>query len=137
MSPANVDLVRSIYEAWEGGDFSRASEWAHPEIECVSFGGPVSGGFTGTDAIAEGWRAMLEIVDDAQPEAQDYRVVDEERVLVLGRFSGRDKNTGADVEELRANLFRIREGKVVRLIFYWDRGRAFADLGLVPDPPGP
>ncbi len=136
MTAANVELVRSIYEAWERGDFSRTSEWAHPEIECTSFGGPITGGYTGTAAIAEGWRAMLEILDDARPEAQEYRDVDEERVLVLGRLRGREKSSGADVEQLRANLFRIRDGKVVRLIFYWDRGRAFADLGLTPDVAG-
>ncbi len=135
MSVDNVELVRSIYEAWEAGDFSRTTDWAHTEIECVSFGGPVSGGYTGAAAIENGWRAMLEILDDAQPEAQEYRDVDEERVLVLGRLHGREKDTGADVEQFRANLFRIREGKVVRLIFYWDRGRAFADLGITPDAP--
>jgi ketosteroid isomerase-like protein len=135
VTAANVDLVRSIYESWESGDFSRTAEWAHPEIECVSFGGPISGGYTGPDAIADGWRAMLEILDDAQPEAQEYRDVPDDRVLVLGRLRGRDKGSGEDVEQLRANLFRIRDGKVVRLIFYWDRGRAFADLGLLPEPP--
>jgi ketosteroid isomerase-like protein len=29
-----------------------------------------------------------------------------------------------------ANLFHIRDGKVVRLTLYWDRERAVADLGL-------
>jgi len=137
MSEANVELVRSIYEAWEHGDFSRTAEWADPEIECASVGGPVTGGFTGIAAIADGWRAMLEILDAAHPEAQDYRDLDEERVLVLGCLRGRDKSSGQDVEQLRANLFRIRDGKVVRLIFYWDRGRAFADAGIMPDTPNP
>ena len=133
MTAANVDLVRSIYEPWERGDFSRTPEWAHPEIECASFGGPVNAGYTGPAAVEEGWSALLESVDGARPEAQEYRDVDDERVLVLGCLRGREKSTGADVEQLRANLFRIRDGKVVRLIFYWDRGRAFADLGLEPD----
>jgi ketosteroid isomerase-like protein len=29
-----------------------------------------------------------------------------------------------------ANLFHFRGGKVTRLVVYWDRERAFVDLGL-------
>jgi ketosteroid isomerase-like protein len=29
-----------------------------------------------------------------------------------------------------ANLFHVREGKVTRLVIYFDRNRAFADVGL-------
>ena len=38
----NVDLVRSIFVAWERGDFGWAS-WAHPEIEYSMADGPQPG----------------------------------------------------------------------------------------------
>jgi ketosteroid isomerase-like protein len=36
----------------------------------------------------------------------------------------------AQVRTESATLFHARGGKVVRLLVYWDRDRALADLGL-------
>ncbi|HEX7609859.1 MAG TPA: nuclear transport factor 2 family protein, partial [Solirubrobacteraceae bacterium] len=132
----NVDLVRSVYADWERGEFSRAIEWAHPEIEWVRFGGDGAGAWTGLEALTEATAELLGGWQQVRAEAEEYRDLGDERVLVLTRWSGRD-SAGSDVELLRANLFRVREGKVVRLIFYWDRERALADLGLTgADSPG-
>jgi hypothetical protein len=49
---ANVELVRSIYAAWERGDYSRAGEWAHREIEYVNADGPAPGIWTGAQGMA-------------------------------------------------------------------------------------
>jgi hypothetical protein len=32
-----------------------------------------------------------------------------------------------------AHVFQIRDGKVVKLVIYFDRERAFADLALAPE----
>jgi ketosteroid isomerase-like protein len=129
---ANLDLVRSIYAAWEVGDFSRTSEWADPAIEWVDFGGPAPGGRAGIDAVGEFWREILSSWEELRANPQKYLEVDDGRVLVLSRLSGREKDSGSDLEHTRASLFRIHGGKVTRVIFYWDPQRAFADLGLPP-----
>jgi ketosteroid isomerase-like protein len=136
MSSANLDLVRSLYAAWERGDFS-ATDWAHPEIEYVLVEGPSPGSWRGVPAMKEAWRDFLGSWEDYRAEVEGYRALDTERVLVLVHGSGRGKTSGVDIGHLQrrhgANLFHIRDGKVTRLVIYFDRERALADLGLTPE----
>jgi ketosteroid isomerase-like protein len=128
----NLDLVRSIYAKWGRGDFSSA-EWAHPEIEFVATEGPDPSRSTGVAAMAQRWQQWMTVWDNYRSEADEYRELDGERVLVLMRHGGRGKTSGVAAEQLDrrgANLFDLRDGKVVRLTLYWDRDRALADLGL-------
>ena len=135
MASANVELVRSMYAAWERGDWSSA-EWAHPEIEYVLPDGPDPGHFKGIAEMAEAWRGRLSASEDVRFEAEEFRELDDERVLVLQHFSGRGKTSGLDLGRVQAHgaaLIHIRDGKVTKFVGYWDRERAFADLGLSSD----
>jgi ketosteroid isomerase-like protein len=132
MPSANLDLVRSMYAASERGDYESV-EWAHPEMELVFADGPAPGHWTGLAGIAEGWRTFLSAWEDLRAEAEEYRELDAERVLVLVHWSGRGKASGVELEQVRAKgaaLFHIRGAKVTRQVVYFDRGRALADLGL-------
>jgi ketosteroid isomerase-like protein len=132
MSEENVEVVRSIFAAWERGDFSSV-EWAHPEIDFVMGDGPTPGSWTGVAAMAEAWREGLSAFEELRSEADEYRALDAERVLVLMHFSGRGKTSGLEVGDIQmkgANLFHVRGGVVTRLVLYWDRERASADFGL-------
>jgi ketosteroid isomerase-like protein len=131
----NLDLVRSIFAAQERGDYSSA-EWAHPEIELVMADGPHPGSWTGLAGMAEGTRDWLSAWEDHRAEAEAYRELDDERVLVLIQYSGRGKRSGLELEQMGAQgarLYHIRGDKVTRLVIYFDRKRALADLGLAPE----
>jgi ketosteroid isomerase-like protein len=132
MPSANVELVRSISAAWERGDYSSAV-WAHPEIEYVIADGPTPGEWAGRAGMAAGWRAFLSAWESASGTVEGYRELDNGRVLVLHSFRGRGKSSGLDIGQTpvrAATIFDLREGKVTRLLVYFDRHRALEDLGL-------
>jgi ketosteroid isomerase-like protein len=132
MSEENVDLVRSIWAAWEHGDFGSA-DWAHSEIEFVWADGPTPGSWSGLAGMAEGMRNFLSAWEGFRAEADEYRDLDDERVLVLIHYSGRGKTSGLELRQLQvqgAQLFHISNGHVSRILNYFDLDRALADLGL-------
>jgi len=132
MASANLDLVRSIFAAWERGDYSSA-EWAHPGIEFVIVEGPSPGRRTGLAEMAATWREFLSAWEDYRNFADEYRELDDERVLVLLHVSGRDKKSGLELGQMRKRggtcLFHVRSGKVTRLVVYYD----LANLGPAPE----
>jgi ketosteroid isomerase-like protein len=123
MASANVELVRSIFEAWERGDYSSA-EWAHPGIEYVVVEGPEADSRTGLAGMAEAWGEFLSAWDDWRAFADEYRELDDERVLVLVHASGRNKATGREFGQMGERggtcLFHIHSGRVTRLDVYYD-----------------
>jgi ketosteroid isomerase-like protein len=136
---ANVELVRSIYAAWERGDFSE-SWWADPQIEFVIADGPSPGRWTGLVGMAQGAREFLSTWEDLRVDVEEYRELDAERVLVFGRNLGRGKASGLELGQMRtwgANVHHIRDGKVTKHVLYYDRDRALADLGLAPETGSP
>jgi ketosteroid isomerase-like protein len=139
MASGALALVKSIYAAWERGDFSSAA-WAHPEIETVVVDGPVPGSWTGVAGMAEAFREFAGVWEEFRQEVEEFRDLGHERVLVLSRRRGRGKRSGIDLEQIgseSAVVWHVQEGKVTRQVYYFDREHAFADLGLASeaDPP--
>jgi hypothetical protein len=57
-------------------------------------------------------------------------------VLVLQRLSGRGKASGLELAQMQptaAGLFQVRDGKVIKVVLYYERERALADLGITPE----
>ena len=129
---ANLNLVRSIITDCERGDYSSV-DWADPEIEYVIVDGPVPGSWTGLDGMEEGERHVLRGWAELRVLADEYRELDDARVLVLTHGAGRGRTSGLDLAQMRSEgaiLFHVIAAKVRKVIVYYDRDRALADLGL-------
>jgi ketosteroid isomerase-like protein len=128
----NLDLVRSIFAGWEVGDFS-STDWVAPDMELVIADGPAPGRWTGIAGMAEAWRDLLNAWEGLRSEPEEFRELDDERILVLAHFRGRGRASGLDIglmSDKGAGLFHVRGGKVTRHVVYLLREHAFADLGL-------
>jgi len=83
--------------------------------------------------MAAGFRDWVNAWHGYYTQADEYRELDAERVLVLNHSGGRGRASGLNLGAMQAEgatLFHVRGGEVTRLVAYWDRQRALADLGL-------
>jgi ketosteroid isomerase-like protein len=78
-------------------------------------------------------RDILTAWEDFRQVPDEFREVDAERVQVLFRGTGRGKRSGVDLQSKWANVFHLHDGKVTRILLYYDRDRALADLGLAAE----
>ena len=128
-----LDLVRSIYADWERGEYTSLG-WADPEIEFAIVDLPTSSGtWKGVPAMITAFASFLDAWEGHRVTVEECREIDDERILTLGRFTARGKGSGIDLATLAprgANVFTVRDGRVVKLALYFDPARALADLGL-------
>lgn len=85
--------------------------------------------------MATAVRGELNAWEHLEVEADEFRELDVERVLVLDHRRGRGKVSRLELwpTQMQAvHVFHVREGKVVRLVAWRDRDRALTDLGLAP-----
>lgn len=130
--PENLDLVRSICAPWARGDYGGA-EWAHPEIELVVVDGPVPGVWRGLAEMGEGSRAVLGPWEDLRVDVKLYSTLGDE--YIIGVVQGTVRGATGEPQRLHVStssaiLFRVQDGKVVRLVVYWDAARVLGQVGL-------
>jgi ketosteroid isomerase-like protein len=134
MGSDHVAVVREMFAAVGHGDYT-TSQWADPDIELVVADGPDPGSSKGISAMNDFLREFLRAWDEWRSEPEELRKLDDERVLVFVRYGGRGKASGLDLGQVStkgAVVCHVREGKMTKVVRYWDRERALADLGLSP-----
>jgi ketosteroid isomerase-like protein len=128
------DLIarsKASYDAFNRGDNEGALRFMHPEIEWRTYlvPGPGGGTYRGHDGVVQLWSDVRNVFDDFRNEAEEF-FANGDRVVVFVRFSGRGRESGADVEARLAHLFEFESGLLRRVRTYQDREQALAAAGI-------
>src|SRR2546421_6380816 len=114
MSQENVEIVRTIVEAFNAGDWDRYFDQLDRSVEWWDRGdephATVHRGHEGVRAFLADLNSATEFRLQATEfiEAADW-------VVVCLRLHGRGKTSGAEFEEHELHALRLRDGKVVEI----------------------
>jgi ketosteroid isomerase-like protein len=127
----NVEVVRQVHEAW-----NRAENPLHLGLiaEDVEYVNAPEAMEPGTRHGHQGWRgairSMLDSYETIHIDIERIIDVGDDRVLVLGRFTGTGRVSGLDVTARQGYLWTLRDGLVIRLEWFLDQEKALAAVGL-------
>jgi ketosteroid isomerase-like protein len=127
MSRDGLELMQAAWNAWERGGLDAFSEYWADDIEWHAMGGQWSGKDAGRAYLQE----RIDLFDEFKPEPIELIDVDDERVITLVRYGGREKRSGVEVPpEYFAVINQIRNGKIVRGREYATREEAVQAAGI-------
>jgi ketosteroid isomerase-like protein len=132
MPKDNVEIVRASWEAWSRGDTEALLEFYDPEVEWDMTHSyvPDMGVFHGHDGIREFFREWREFFAEYHAEPEQFIGADE-NVMVRVRQGGRGRVSSVDVEmPAYWQVYRLREGRAVRVEIYRDEAEALGAIGL-------
>jgi uncharacterized protein len=128
---SNVEALRPVYEEWGRGNWTPRFDVYADDLEwgwSDEFPG-LAGVYRDPELRNRRLREWLSEWDEWRCEAKDF-VAKGDHVVVLTRYAGRGKGSGAVVDTEGAHLWRMRGGKAIRLEVFSSRGRALAAAGV-------
>jgi ketosteroid isomerase-like protein len=126
VSQENVEVARQVDYAFNRRDVAHLLELLDPEVEWIPtmavLEGRVYHGHDGVRSWVDDLGADWELFESHAEQVYDLG----DRVLVLGAWRTR----GVEQENRPAWLYYFRQGKIVRLETYIDRGEGLRAVGL-------
>lgn len=136
MAAGDIELVRAMFDAFNGEDVERILELTHPQFEVAV--PPELSAEPDVYRGLQGMRRYWDTFQDALEEIrfQPGRVADAgDGVLVEMRVTARGRQTGIDVEQRVIGIWQMRDGKAYRVQVFARLAEALAALGLDDAPP--
>ena len=135
MSQENVEVVKWLVDAFNRRDLTGFASKLHEDVEWVPAlitrveAGPADE-FRGVEGFWRWVAATDEAMSVFRIEAEAYRDLGDDRVLLLGVLAGQGRASGAEVRAELGQVFTFRDGQVVSYRGYLDRAEALEAVGL-------
>ena len=130
MSDADVEVVRSSFEAWNTGDLEAWAAYFAPD---VVIGAPAGWPEAGADLVGRAaWIAQARLLTDSWEEQRidpDEITSVGDRVLALFTWVTRGKDSGIDFETQMASVNTVRNGLITRAEYFMSRDAALDAAG--------
>ena len=136
MSRENVEVVRRIFEAIRRGDVAASFALYDPQIEWDTSQGSVGellGGrlYRGHEEVRSVFRHLYEAWADFEVCLEELIDAGDEQVIAVVTGRGRGRASGVEVEQKdQGSVWTIRDGKVVRVVWFFTREDALEAVGL-------
>jgi ketosteroid isomerase-like protein len=145
MSQEDVEIVRRLLGPFEQDEivplFRDEAIWTSitaasatffaSDFECVFVRDDVGrAAYSGLGGLRAAWLDWLLPWETYHAEIEDVIDAGEGRVLVLTRDYACPKGASGEVSFMGAPVWTVRDGKVARIEFYWNRAEGLAAVGL-------
>ncbi len=118
---SNLDVVRSVYQAFAVGDIPAVLALFSPDVHWTEAErGPYGGVFVGPDAVLENVFMKLGGEWDGFAAVPGEFVADGSTVVALGEYSGTYRATGNSFKAPFADVWKFKDGKAASFHQYTD-----------------
>jgi uncharacterized protein (TIGR02246 family) len=128
VSEQDVRLVRQVFEAINRRDLQAMLDAYHPDADMSTLTSELVSGkpYRGHTGIREYFSSFADVWEELRLEPEEIRDLGD-RILVVGRWSSRGRESGAEVESPAAWIFAVRDGRIVFSRAYRDAEEALGD----------
>jgi ketosteroid isomerase-like protein len=130
MALENVEIIEGMLEAAERGDWDTTMAAYDPAVELDQSRFPDGGIYSGREGVRKFFEEWFGAWEELRVESQGVVAVPDGRVISLIRISGRGKESGVEVTMEAADVFTLRDGKVIQMTGYPERAEALEAVGL-------
>jgi ketosteroid isomerase-like protein len=129
MSQENVEILRSIYEAFNRRDWDAAFATSVRDFELTTPPGINAGTYRGREEC-QGYIEDLAIALDEWTVQAEELIESGDQVAVVVKFCARPKGSSAEIETRNGHLWTLRGGKVVSVRMFPEPEKALEAAGL-------